>query len=287
MESIILALIAFLGWGVGDIFGTISSRKIGAYPVAFWSILIGVICASILIPFVYTDLFNLTFEVFLVNIIIGVVFIFGWICFNEGLRIGNPSIVGTISACFAAVTVVLSALFFKEELTQIQFIAVCIIFIGLILTGLDTSSFDKLNSKVNKGIFLGFLTMISWGIYYTFIRIPVEQIGWFWPQYITLLLFPAIYFYMKIKKLRFIQNKFSVSLLPLVLYGILVAGGEFAYNYAISQGFSSIVAPIAGAYPVLFVALAFYLFKEKIAKHQIAGITLSLIGITLLSFLSI
>ena len=33
MTAIFFALISYLGWGIGDIFGTIASRKIGGYGI--------------------------------------------------------------------------------------------------------------------------------------------------------------------------------------------------------------------------------------------------------------
>jgi len=48
----------------------------------------------------------------------------------------------------------------------------------------------------------------------------------------------------------------------------------------------SVVAPIAGANPTLFVLLAFFVFKDRLTKQQILGIVLTLLGIVWLSFLS-
>ena len=31
--------------------------------------------------------------------------------------------------------------------------------------------------------------MVAWGIYFTFVKIPIQQIGWFWPNYISFSLF--------------------------------------------------------------------------------------------------
>ena len=68
---------------------------------------------------------------------------------------------------------------------------------------------------------------------------------------------------------------------------MLVRVAEFSYNLGISKGLVTIVAPIAGANPTLFVVLAFLFLKDPITKQQIIGIITTLIGIALLSFLSI
>ena len=85
-------------------------------------------------------------------------------------------------------------------------------------------------------------------------------------------------------KLEFPKKK---VLVPLVLSILLVRTAEFSYNFALTKGFASVVAPIAGANPTLFVMLAFFVFKEPLTKHQIIGIIITLTGIVALSFLSI
>ena len=182
-QPILYGLISFFGWAVGDIFGTFAARKVGSYSALLWNLVFGIVSISIFIPFVLSDLANLDLRVLFLNIILGVVFIIGYLAFNEGLRTTNPSLVGSISASFAAVTVIFSIIFFKEKITTSQTISIVIIFLGIFFSGLD---FKKLRRKniTRTGIFLGLITMILWGIYYTFIRIPISKIGWFWPQYI-------------------------------------------------------------------------------------------------------
>lgn len=283
MLAIFFALISFLGWGIGDIFGTVATRKIGAYSTSFWSMVVGVVAFSIFIPYVSHNLNNFTFHILFLNIVLGIIFIIGLISFNEALRMSNPSLVGTISASFAALTVILSVIFLKESLSFLQIISIVAIFSGLLFS---LKPQKKFSLKVKKGVFLALLTMITWGVYYTFIKIPVNQIGWFWPQYITLSLFPLLFFFMKARKYKLSKMYDKKIFLPLLANGVLVAIGEFSFNFGISRGLSSIVAPISGAYPVLFVILAFFLFKDKISKQQVFGIMVTLLGIVMLAKVS-
>jgi len=62
MEEIIFALISYLGWGVGDIFGTIAVRKIGSYSTALWRFILGIILFSLYAPFALDSLRNLSFS---------------------------------------------------------------------------------------------------------------------------------------------------------------------------------------------------------------------------------
>ena len=74
---------------------------------------------------------------------------------------------------------------------------------------------------------------------------------------------------------------------PLLTQVVLLTGGGFSLNFALEKGLTSIVVPIAGAYPALFVLLAFLVFKDPITRQQIAGIITTLVGIVLLSVFSV
>ncbi|MFQ5794757.1 MAG: DMT family transporter [Candidatus Bipolaricaulia bacterium] len=280
------ALIAYLGWGIGDVFSTIVTRKLGAYSTTFWNLVFGLLIFSPYIPFVLNDLQNITPGIFLLNIALAAVLIVGIVAFYEGLRIANPSLVGTIAASFAAVTVVLSIIFLKERITAPQTVAMLVVFSGLIVSTTDFNGLSAGKLAINRGIFLALVAMMSWGVYFTFIKIPVREIGWFWPAYISSTPFPLVFLFMRRHKIKLTRPNFKGALLPLVLGAFLVRVAELSFNFAIDRGLTAVVAPIAGAYPTLFVVLAFLVFKDPITKQQIAGIGVTLIGIVLLSIFS-
>jgi drug/metabolite transporter (DMT)-like permease len=282
MVSILFAIISYFGWGIGDIFGTIAARKIGGYSKAFWTFIIGIIIGSVFVPFNFYQLSHLTYPILAINILLGLLLISGFVAFNEALRIANPSLVGTISSSFAALTVVLSMIIFKEPVSSTQIVAMFIIFFGLLLGTLNISELRK-GKLFNRGILLALFTMFCWGIAYTFIKIPIQAIGWFWPIYIYLFLSPIILLFMKVKKIPLQKPTSNNALLSLVLSTILIATAEYSFNFAISKGYTSIVAPIVGSSPTLFAVIAFFVFKDKITKQQIAGVFATLVGIVLLS----
>ena len=92
---------------------------------------------------------------------------------------------------------------------------------------------------------------------------------------------------MKVKGIKLEKPTFKGALTTLILSTIFVRIAELSFNFAISKGLTTIVAPIAGANPTLFVILAFLFFKDPISRQQILGIITTLIGIVLLSVFSI
>lgn len=286
MQAILPAIISYFGWGVGDIFGTIVTRKIGAYSTTFWAFVFRFMLVSLYVPFAVDLLKNINLQIIIINILLGFIFIGAALSFNEALRIGNASLVGTISASFVGVVVILSIIFLGEKLTISQLISILVIFSGLILSSLSFGELKKRKIIGNRANLLALLTMLGWGIYFTFIKIPVEHIGWFWPNYITLSLFPFLYLFGKAKKFTLKNVSVNRIYIFLLVAVILVQLADFSFNFGISKGLTSVVAPIAGSYPTLFALLAFIIFKDKITRQQILGITITLVGIVLLVFYS-
>lgn len=284
---LLFALISYFGWGSGDIFGTIAARKLGAYSASLYSYILRIGIFGLYIPFALADLSNLTRDTFLLNIGLGVLLLIGFVAFNEALRIANPSLVLSIAASFAALVVVLSVIFLKETLNSPQMVAILVIFAGILLSTLDFKGLRSGSFKLNRGVFLAFVAMVTWGIYFTFIKIPVQQIGWFWPNYISFTLFPLIFLYTKVRKIKLVPPTDKRGMLAVLAAVLLTGAAEFSFNFAISKGLTSVVAPIAGSNPTLFVILAFFVFKDPISRQQIAGIFSTLIGIVLLSFFSV
>jgi drug/metabolite transporter (DMT)-like permease len=286
MLAILFALLSYFAWSSGDIFGTIAIRKLGAYSTTFWTLLLGLVIFSFYIPFSLNEIQGLTLDIFFLNIILGLILVTSFLTFNEALRIAHPSLVGTIAASFTALAVVLSIVFLKETITKYQALSILVIFLGVIISSLDFAELRKGKFTFNKGVLLAIATMISWGVYFTFIKIPVSKIGWFWPEYISFALFPLIYLVMRIRRIELKKPTYEKALLPLILSAIILRSGDFSFNFAISKGLTAIVAPIAGSYPTLFVVLAFLIFKDPIKKQQIFGIILTVVGIVFLLFLS-
>jgi drug/metabolite transporter (DMT)-like permease len=286
MEAILFALVAHVGWGTGDIFGAVSARKIGGYSTSFWSYVVRIPILAFFIPFDMEHVSALTLTNFAVSGLLSLVLLLGSTFHFEAFNSGNPSVIGTIGSAFTVPTVILSVIFFDERLGFYQILAIAVIVVGLVFTTLDFQSLRQKKFVMDSGIILALLAMLFWGVYFAFIRIPVEEIGWFLPGYIGYFFTPAILLLMRRRRIK-LQMPMENQALPSFL-GLLILGtaANFSYNIGISSGFTSIVAPIAGAYPILFVFLSTLVFKEPLQKSQIWGIVISLAGIVVLALIS-
>ncbi len=286
MYAIIFALLSYFGWGSGDIFSALASRKIGTFPVAFWTFFLGFILLSFLTPLFLKDLAKFTLEMFLIATVLSVLLFIAWPIFLEALRIGNTSIVGTISGSYGGLVVVLSTIFLNEKLIAIQIFAIIIILTGVVLASLNFKALKNKKFIENRGTVFAIIAMIIWGIYFTFVRIPVEEIGWFWTSYIAVVTGSLLMVATAIFKRKKITKIPSKQYRNIGLSTFLTTTGTVSYNFAITQGLTAVVAPIATSYPTLFVILSRFVFGDKLNKQQWIGIILSLAGIVLLAIFS-
>ena len=280
MQAIIFALLAYFSWGVGILFEAIAAKKLDSKSFIFWGMLLGFFLIIFYTPFTLSSLKNLTIGLLAVNLLVAFFWISGTTIYYKALKEGNPTLVGTIASSFPMVTVILSVILFQEKLNFFQTTAIIIIFLGLILSSLEIKSLMKREFKISdKGILLALLTMLVWGATMTLIKIPVREIGWYWPTLIILSLFPLYLLYMRLTNSKLQSLSKSKVVGAVILSVILIRIAEFSYSIGISKGMVSVVAPIAGANPTLFVLLAFFVFKDRLTKQQILGIVLTLLGI--------
>ena len=283
--AILFALVSYFGWGAGDVLLGLSSRRIGAFLSSFWLYGWGLLISLPLIPIVINSLADVTPITLIMSIVLGIIGATGVLAYVEGLRIGNASIVGTIGGSFGAIVVLLSLIFLNEKLFTNQIIAIILIFIGVIFSSLNLKDLKEKN-LLNKGTGFALIAMMAWGIGFTFVKIPIEQFGWFWPSFfgnIAGFLMFALLILRRDKKF-FIRGRKN-SLLMFIAALVLTIG-TLSFNYALSIGQSSIVAPIAGSSITLFVLLSRFAFKDRLTKQQWAGIIITLCGIVLLAIFS-
>ncbi len=288
METgIILGLIPYFGWAIGDIFGIYASRKVGAYLTTFYVFLFGFLFASLYIPFALNDLQKITLPLLLLNIVFGVVVLSGNFMINEAFKISNASVIGIIIQSFPALVIILSWLIFKDPVSINQALWILLIFIGVTLCTIHVKDIKTGHLFRDRGIRLALVATLGFTAYFTFLRIFIDNYGWFWSNYIAIASFPLALLVIKpifrIKD-RIQIPRFKLVILATVLSGILLRSGDIALNYGVAKGYTAITAPIAGASPTLFVVLAAIIFKDKTSRQQKIGILITLIGIVLLSF---
>jgi drug/metabolite transporter (DMT)-like permease len=281
---IILALVTFIGWGTGDLFTILATRKIGANLTTFWVFFFSFLLSLLLIPFSPHNLNTITIPLLFLNIFLGIFYVSGNVLISEAFRLSSAPLVGIIIQAFPAVVLVLSAIIFKDVITITQAVFIVIIFLGVVFCSVDIKKLRASEKIVDRGVLLALIAMVFLSIYFTFSRVLINQYGWFLPNLIATSCFPIIYLFIKKRNERFYFPKEQKVIFAAFMVGLLIRAGDFALNYGLSlPNASSIVAPIAGASPILFVIMSYLIYKDKISKQQGLGILITLTGIVLLT----
>ncbi|MCJ7739802.1 DMT family transporter [Candidatus Microgenomates bacterium] len=282
--SLFFALLTAFFWGCGDLFIAISSRKFGAgFSFNLFRIIAIVVLTIPAIIFFPTTNFtpvNL-WTVIATSILesIGIRFFF------KALAEKNAVINGTIASAFSIVTILVCLLFFGERPTVVQLFMIGLVIIGVIMASLNVRDLSKIH-LVEKGALYAFAAMFIWGVYFAVVRIPTQELGWFWPVYfvrLTVILELPFIFSKKISLPKRLFNWKTVGLV--VAAAVLPTIGDSFYNLgiAVPQTATSLFVPIASASPVIYVFLAGWFFREKIERIQKIGIATTILGVILLS----
>jgi drug/metabolite transporter (DMT)-like permease len=282
--AVLLAFITFFGWGTGDLFTVIAVRKIGANLTTFWIFFFSFLLSLLVLPFVPHDFGKITFPLLLLNIFLGILFVYGNILISEAFRISSAPLIGVIIPSFPAIVLVLSAIIYHDRITPEQTFFIIIILTGVALCSLNFKELKKTKRLFDRGTALALIAISFLSLFFTFSRILIERYGWFLPTFIAVACFPLILVFIKQQKEKMQVPKNTKVLLATFMVAMLIRSGDFAFNYGLSlPDASSIVAPIANSAPVLFVIISYFIFKDKLTRQQVAGIVITLIGLMLLT----
>lgn len=282
--ALVLGLVTFIGWGIGDLFTIAATRRIGANLTTFWIFFCSFVLALLFMPFAPHDLTLITWPLLILNIFLGVLLISGNVLISEAFRTSSAPLVGIIIQAFPAVVLVLSAFIYGDIITQSQAIYIGIIFAGVTLCSVDFKRLLSSEKIFDKGTVLALVAMVFLSIFFTFSRILINAYGWFLPSLIATACFPIIYLFVRVRKEKLAVPKLPMVIMAVFMAGLLIRAADFSLNWGLSiPGASSTVAPIAGAAPILFVVMSYLVFKDKLTKQQIIGIGVTLLGIVLLT----
>jgi uncharacterized membrane protein len=286
MQAISFALIAFVGWGVGDIFGGLVARKTNGYSSAVLNYIFCIVFASFYIPFALPELKSMTLGTGLWLMVLLPIGIIPLVTLYEGISRGNASLVGTVAGSFGALVSILSVLFLGESLNIFQVFCIVIVLVGIILSSINLKNINFHELLSDKGLPFALVSLVTWGIYFTFVKIPIRQVGWFWPAYISWWGFPIVLLYLRQKSIKISTPRDKKHIIFVILNSLVSIMALFCFNLAAAKGQSSIIAPIASSYPALFALLAYFVFKDRLTKQQILGMVTTLVGIISLSLLA-
>jgi drug/metabolite transporter (DMT)-like permease len=277
MIAVWWALVACFGYGTSGFLAGIKSRHMPVLSLLLFTSIAGLIIFLIVLwvrgmPFPRDP--NLLFA-----ILGGAFGVGGLYCFYRGLAVGAISIVVPVSA-LCVILPVIASLAQGEMLGWLQWLGITLAFSGGVLVSFerDTTANTK---RLTAGILPALGAALGFGAFFVVMdlaggvdplwAVVVSKLSYF------LFLLPAVFFKRPALKVPIID-------IPVVIaIGSLDGIAAFAYTTATTMGMLSLVAVISSLYPAVSIILATLILKERLRGHQLVGVVLAILGITLIS----
>lgn len=271
------------GWGIGDFLAKFSIDKIGPLRTFLWVQLLGLLALIALIPFfpfaIPTDWLSLG-----LILVAGLLNATSFLAFYRGFEVGKMSIVSPIAGSACAVTVILGILFLGEQLTQTQGIGVLLIIAGIIAASVNLREFAKKSKiPISAGVPEAVYSMFGWGIMWFVITSVERGTPWLPVMLGTRLIGFVLALILAAAKGGVIQKKKPLPVAAFSGSALFDVIGFVAVAAALTSNLSSIVVPVAHAYPAITVLLALIVLGEKPSKSQLIGAAAILAGIVAVS----
>ena len=281
--SLFFALLTFVGWGVGDVFVTLAARRLGGMRAYFWIFFFAFLVSSLYLPFAPGIGLSPTL---LYIVLLDALLVVSIILYYRALEIGNASLVGAVVGSSGALIVIFSYFLYHEPVSPLGWIGVFLALLGVGLVSFRIQDFSKLHPAhliADKGLRMALIASLIWGAYFAVVKLVTLDIGWYWPHYLRLALFPLVIIYARVSR-QSLAIPTLKTLIWVVAASLLFTVADFSYNIGVLSGFVTVVAPIATASPVLFVILSRFVFKDRLTGLQGVGMVVTLVGILILAF---
>jgi drug/metabolite transporter (DMT)-like permease len=266
-----LALLASLLWGTADFLAGRASRTYPAVLVAAVGQTAGLIGLGLVLLVNGWDT-----GAFLPGALAGVAGIIGVVAFYRALALGTMSIVAPIVATCAIVPVAAGVLVDGERPGALQWIGVLAALTGVALASLEPGGSA---ADAKQALRLALLAALAIGLSLVGLDQAAEDDALTGVWMARVVAVPVL-------ALMVLRARASAPLrtLPrLAVIGLLDTGANSAFAVATTGGLLSLIAVLGGLFPVVTVALAYFLLHERLQRLQRVGVLLALAGIPLIS----
>jgi drug/metabolite transporter (DMT)-like permease len=206
---------------------------------------------------------------------------FAWIFYYQSIVYGPISIVGTLSAAYPSITILLARFVLAEQLTASQYVGVTAVLFGCGALAYTPPDPDQ---KQTQRRWMGFAgaALLIWGMNGVIIKKAYSFEG---ADEGNMALFIAVGGLLTLGSYGFLFGRQGAlqgkewlrSAGPMAMMAL---GGLFA-AIAYRKGPASIVTPLSGAYPVITLTFAMVVLKERPTPIHWGGIAAILIGMVL------
>jgi drug/metabolite transporter (DMT)-like permease len=274
VAAIVLALGASLSWGFADFFGPLKGRVLGTLRVLLIAQIAG---AAVIVIAVAIRGKGPDDPAVLLAIPASISGTLGIFAYYRGMAVGAMSVVAPIAGVSAAVPVAVG-LATGDRPSPFQIVGIVLALAGV---GLASREKQEGGTKVAAGVGLALLAAIGFGGYF----VPMHAAGsadFWWASLVfrvtSLVVIAAAAAIMR-PSLRVSRGDAAF----ITAVGIGDTLGNFLFAASSSHGLLSVTSVLASLYPIVTVALARVILRERIGRSQQVGVVATLAGVALIS----
>lgn len=273
MRSIGLALGASLSWGLADFFGPLKGRTLGALRVLVYVQLGGLVAIALVVAIRGKGPAGAATLLAIPAAISGTL---GLYAYYRAIAVGAVSIVAPIAGISAAIPVAVG-IASGDRPSAWQWAG-----IATSLAGVFLASREKDGGRgVAAGVGLALLAAIGFGSYFPQMHAAGNADFWWASLIFRVTSTSVILAVVAIRRPALGVTALQVPILALIGIGDML--GNLFFAAASTSGLVSITSVLASLYPIVTVAMARIVLKERVSRSQEAGVVLTLTGVALIS----
>lgn len=288
MNGIFFALVALFCWAFGDFITQKSIRGIGIWKTIFFGSIFGTV---IFLPFAWNDLHLITDSPrnAILLFVMANIGIFSALFSFRAFKIGKLSIVEPIMGLELPLTVALGVFLWHDKINLVQLGLIAVVFVGIMMAiSIKFKEFFKLKAYFEKGTFYALLAAIGLALANFFTGVSsnlLSPLSSFWFMHFYFLMVSVV---ILIHRGDFTEVIDSFKEHPKVITAAMLLNNIGWISFAIATTLIpiSIATTISESYIVLAVLLGLFVNKERLKKHQLAGVLIVIMGVMLLSLMT-
>lgn len=277
-------LMVMVCWGISDFIQSLMIRQLGTAKTMLVRNIFTFVVASLLGAYLLLSQ-QLRFDANAVLIITcsSAAYVLGYYFYMRGCEVGNLTLVSPIASTYSLVTILFSIIFLQERLAPAAWIAVSIIFIGIVMT--SGNIFRSLRGG-SQGFLQAILAMVGFGVAFFILGFSAKTLdvnnAFFYSAFTQAVLFSLLALSRngKLEKGDVTKHRWLIFF----VHSLLVNAGWVFYIFASKVGDLSLVTPISSVYSGVTVLLAIAINREITTVGQKVGIGTVLVGVFLLSY---
>ncbi|UCP13060.1 EamA family transporter [Pseudomonas sp. MM213] len=276
-----MGLLAALLWGGTDFLVGLNARAVGVKRAVYFGQALGFSIMSLLLvafPAFILKSISASLTVWLFGIVAAVLTVSGALALSKAFALGKASIVAPLVTSYGVVTTLLSWAG-GEQISLIQLLCIALCVIGVILSSIHSDSKIPHTTQASSSIAYALLAALFYGTSFWlqghFVLPVLGPVTMLWLAYLVGLIVLVVIVLriedgLKIPPLKNCMTLTGASLMNL--------GGFSSFAWGAVAGSVSVVTVISTLSGGIAAILGYVFFKERLAKLQVLGVVLVLVG---------